>query len=84
MTATLTVIRWRLKEVMARYDIKGIDLAKELGVREASISNLRNSSTMPRMDGNRIDELCKALTKLAGRKINFADLYEELEEKNFF
>ncbi|HEY9768581.1 MAG TPA: helix-turn-helix transcriptional regulator [Coleofasciculaceae cyanobacterium] len=80
MAAAFKVIRWRLKEIMARYDITGIALAKELGVREASISNLRKSSTMPRIDGNRVDELCKALTKLANKKISFADLYEEMEE----
>ena len=80
MAATLKMIRWRLKEVMARYDIKGIDLAKEMGVRDASISNLRNSKTMPRLDGERIDQLCKALSKLAERRISFADLYEEVEE----
>ncbi len=80
MVITLEMIRWRLKEVMARYDIKGIDLAKELGVREASVSNLRNSKTMPRIDGKKIEQLCSSLSKLAGRKISFADLYEEVEE----
>lgn len=79
MTATLQVIRWRLKEVMARYDVTGVALAEELGVRTASISNLRRSSTMPRIDGKRVNDLCKALSKLAGTKISFADLYEEME-----
>ena len=84
MTVKLKVIRWRLKEIMARYDIKGTALAKELGVREASISNLRNSATMPRVDGKKIDELCQALSKLANKKITFADLYEEIEENESF
>ena len=74
------MIRWRLKEVMARYDITNIDLAEELGVRKASVSNWRTSKTLPRLGGERFDEICKALSKLAGRKIRFSDLFEEVEE----
>ena len=74
------MIRWRLKEVMARYDIKNIDLAKEIGTREASVSNWRRAKTIPRIGGERIDEICNALSKLSGRKISLADLYEDVEE----
>ncbi len=79
MTVTSLMIRWKLKEVMARYDITGVDLAKELGVNEAAVSNLRNSKTIPRIGGAKIQNLCKALCKLAGTKIKFADLYEEID-----
>ena len=60
-----TLIRWRLREVMARYKIKAIDLAKELGMSANSISNLRNSDTMPRIDGYSLNNLCNALNTLA-------------------
>lgn len=73
------MIRWKLKEVMARYDITGVDLADELRVRTATISNLRRSKGMPRLNGEKIDELTAALSKLSGTKIYFHDLYEDTE-----
>jgi len=79
MTVSTPMIRWRLKEVMARYDITGVDLAEEMGVRSATVSNLRTSKTMPRLDGKKIEDLCLALSKLAKTKIRFSDLYEEME-----
>ena len=62
---TQTLIKWRLREVMARYRIKAIDLAKEIGVSPNSVSNLRNSESMPRLDGSSLNNLCNALNKLA-------------------
>lgn len=62
---TQTLIKWRLREVMARYRIKAIDLAKEIGVSPNSVSNLRNSDSMPRLDGSSLNNLCNALNKLA-------------------
>ena len=66
MTVALKVLRWKLKEVMARHDIQGIDLAKEMRVRTATISNLRNSKTIPGIGGEKIDRLTASLSKLAG------------------
>ncbi len=80
MANTIEMIRWRLKEIMARYDITGTKLAKELGVRESAVSNWRTAKTIPRIGGERLDEICNALSKLAGRKIRFTDLFEEVEE----
>ncbi len=60
-----TLIRWRLREIMARYKIKAIELAKELNVSANSVSNLRNSDTMPRIDGYSLNNLCNALNRLA-------------------
>ncbi|PSB60672.1 hypothetical protein DSM107010_61800 [Chroococcidiopsis cubana SAG 39.79] len=50
---------------MARYHIKAIDLAKEMGVSANAVSNLRKSDTMPRLDGDSLNNLCNALNKLA-------------------
>jgi DNA-binding Xre family transcriptional regulator len=60
-----TLIRWRLREVMARYDIKAIDLAKEMKLSANAVSNLRRSNTMPRLDGDSLNRLCNALNELA-------------------
>ncbi len=59
-----TLIRWRLKEVMARYDIRAGDLAKAMGVSHNSIANLRKAKTMPRLDGESLNRLCNALNYL--------------------
>ena len=62
---TQTLIKWRLREVMARYRIKAVHLAEELGVSPNAVSNLRNSESMPRIDGSSLNKLCNALNKLA-------------------
>ncbi|MCC5618801.1 helix-turn-helix transcriptional regulator [Nostoc sp. CHAB 5836] len=60
-----TLIKWRLKEIMARYDIRAGDLAKTMGVSHNSIANLRKAKTMPRLDGESLNRLCNALNYLA-------------------
>lgn len=62
------LIKWKLKEVMARYDIKGVDLAKELDVSTNTISSLRRAKTMPRLDGDQLNFLLYALNRLAKDK----------------
>jgi len=62
---TQTLIRWRLREIMARYRIKAIDLAEDMQVSANSVSNLRNSESMPRLDGSTLSKLCNSLNKLA-------------------
>ncbi len=62
------LIRWKLKEIMARYDIKGVDLAEELNVSTNTISSLRRAKTMPRLDGDQLDLLLSALNQLARDK----------------
>lgn len=75
------MIRWRLKEIMARYSIKGVDLAGKLDISTNAMSNLRNSKTMPRLDGVALDLLCNALNELAqdlDKSIAPADLLDYL------
>jgi DNA-binding Xre family transcriptional regulator len=50
---------------MARYNIKAIDLAKQMKLSANAVSNLRQSKTMPRMDGDSLNNLCNALNALA-------------------
>ena len=68
MNRKTKLIKWKLKEVMARYDIKGIDLAEELEVSTNAVSGLRIAKTMPRLDGMQLDLLLNALNKLAKDK----------------
>ncbi|ODH03095.1 hypothetical protein A4S05_21110 [Nostoc sp. KVJ20] len=68
------LIIWKLREVMARYKIKSKELAAELGVHPNSVTNLRKAETMPRLDGEALDNLCNALNKLADTEISLMEL----------
>jgi putative transcriptional regulator len=58
------MLKWRLREVMARGKITNRELAQELGRHEGSISRMKNAEQMPRIDGIELNDLCNALTKL--------------------
>lgn len=71
-----TVIKWKLAEVMARYKISGTTLAKSLGVGTNAISNLKNATTMPRINGDRLNELCSQIEELSGQSFALSELME--------
>lgn len=58
------VIKWHLKELMARHKVKGNDLANYMKVSNQAVSDLRNKKTMPRIDGDRLNDLCNGLNAL--------------------
>nr|WP_277932990.1 helix-turn-helix transcriptional regulator [Nostoc sp. FACHB-892] len=79
------MIKWKLKEVMARYDIKAGDLANELNLSANSVSNLRKAKTMPRLDGHSLNNLCNALNRLAhdlDRQITPFDLIDYTQDSD--
>ncbi len=59
------MIRWKLKELMARYNIKSKYLASYLDISPNAVSVLRKAKTMPRIDGLALTLMCNALNKLA-------------------
>lgn len=61
VTVPNLVIRWKLREVMARKKITNRDLAKEMDMHEGSISRLKAADEMPRLDGKTLERLCEAL-----------------------
>ena len=50
------MLRWRLREIMARSRITNRELAQRLHRHETSISRMKNSDTMPKMDGGDLME----------------------------
>jgi putative transcriptional regulator len=58
------MLKWRLREVMARGKITNRELAQELGRHEGSISRMKNAEQMPRIDGAELNDLCNALTRI--------------------
>jgi putative transcriptional regulator len=75
-TATMPTA-WILNELMARYRVKGKDLAEALDISTNAVSSLRNAETMPRIDGTRLDEIAEALSRLSGHHIRGIDLLED-------
>lgn len=72
---------WRLNELMARHHVSGKALADELGISTNAVSALRKATTMPKINGERLDEIAAALTKLSeiGEAVRGVDLLENLE-----
>jgi DNA-binding Xre family transcriptional regulator len=75
-----TVIKWALREWMARHRIKSRDLALELGMHPNSVTRLKNADKLPRMDSDSLDNLCKALDKLSGTQVGLLDLMERTHD----
>jgi putative transcriptional regulator len=75
-----TVIKWTLREWMARHKIKAKDLATELEMHQNSVTRLKSADELPRIDGDLLDRLCKALDKLSGTQVNLSDLMERTHD----
>ena len=56
----ITMLRWKCREVMARYNISNRELAIRLGKHETSIPRLKKDR-MPSMSGDELNALCRAL-----------------------
>jgi putative transcriptional regulator len=62
------MIRWKLREVMARGKVTNRELALYTSHHETSISRLKMTDSMPRIDGEMLNNLCIALSKLFQEK----------------
>ena len=58
------MIKWKLREIMARGRITNRELAQYINHHETSVSRMKMSDTMPRIDGATLNSLCNALSKL--------------------
>ena len=55
------MLRWKLREVMARENMTNRRLAEIIGIHETNVSNMKRRDTMPRIDGDALEAICKAL-----------------------
>lgn len=55
------MIRWKLREVMARKKITNRALAEAMEMHEGSISRIKAMDEMPRMDGKTLSKFCEEL-----------------------
>ena len=58
---TVTVIKWKLREVMAKEKCKNKDLATALGMHPTSISRMKNLDRMPQLSHDRLNAICRKL-----------------------
>jgi putative transcriptional regulator len=81
MSAGLMPTMWRLNELMARHRVSGKALADELGISTNAVSALRTAETMPKINGDRLDQIAAALTTLSelGETVRGVDLLEDRE-----
>ncbi len=80
------MLRWKLREVMARVKMTNRELAQVLGVHETSVSRMKTADTMPRIDGDTLNHLCNSLNHIyrdrgVGVVISPADLFEYIPEE---
>ena len=71
ITSKNTMIQWRLRHIMADQMLTNKELAERLGKHPNSIGNLKNTDTMPRIDGETLNSLCLALRVTPSDLIRF-------------
>jgi putative transcriptional regulator len=75
------VIRWRLKIVMAEKDISNKQLIESTGLHATTVSRLRTSRGMPRLDAETLNLLCKALKCQPGDLMRYEPDEEDIPAK---
>ena len=75
----MSVVRWKLREVMARRRITNKALALELNVHPTSISRLRTQEVLPEIGGEVLGQLIDGINKLTVEDYGDCTL-EELTE----
>lgn len=72
---TVTVIRWKLNELLSKQRKTSRELAEAIGIHENSIYRLRKEDTMPRLSHDTLNGICAFL------KCQPGDLLEWLPDK---
>lgn len=62
MGTQFVAIRWKLREIMAREKMTNRELAAKIGMHENSVSKLKSQDTLPRIGGETLNEICRALS----------------------
>ncbi len=80
------MLRWKLREIMARVKMTNRELAHVLGAHETSVSRMKTSDTMPRIDGKTLNHLCNSLNHIYRDRgvdvvISPGDLFEYVPEE---
>ncbi|MGH2413048.1 MAG: helix-turn-helix domain-containing protein [Microcystaceae cyanobacterium] len=71
----LPVLKWRLREMMARRKVTNRELANYLELHETTIARMKAPDVMPKIDGDTLSKLCKYLD------CDISDLLEEVGDE---
>lgn len=61
LTTDPPMLRWKLREIMARQSMTNRRLSELIGIHETNVSNMKRRDDMPRIDGETLEALCNAL-----------------------
>ena len=78
-SAKRSVVRWKLREVMARRRITNKALADELKAHPTSISRIKTQDILPEIGGEALGRLIDGINKLSVEGFGYCTL-EELAE----
>ena len=76
---TVSKVRWKLREVMARRKITNKALSDELRVHPTSISRLKTQDVLPEIGGETLRQLINAINKLSIEGYSSCTLPELIE-----
>lgn len=62
-------VRWKLAELLARHSIKNKELGEALNIGPNAVSSLKNSPSMPRIDGDKLGDILNALNQLGNPEL---------------
>ncbi|MGK7951854.1 MAG: helix-turn-helix domain-containing protein [Xenococcaceae cyanobacterium] len=78
----ISVIHWKLNELMAKKRIRNKDLAEALGITENSVYRLRRTDEMPRLTPERLNGICTFLQCQPGELLEWTlDEYPSQQPK---
>ena len=58
---TITLVKWKLRQLMADRQVSNIELADAVKVHANTISRWKTANEMPKISGHEIDLICRAL-----------------------
>lgn len=61
MSIISLLLKWKLRQLMADRKVTNKVLAESIGVHANTISRWKAANKMPKIDGDEIEQICKAL-----------------------
>ena len=74
------MIKWKLVELMQRYEISGRALAERLEISQNAMSSLRNAKAMPMIGSDRLSRIIIELRSISGQQIELNEIIEFEED----
>jgi putative transcriptional regulator len=73
------IVRWKLRECMARRKVTNVGLGLAVKAHPTSIARLKAQDTLPEIGNDRIEQIRMAIEKLSGKVYGPCSAHELLE-----